>query len=109
LPFYLYSGAEWTCSAPLQKEPSGEDWFLAIQSFFLRELASHPWRVQDPAQAVFFVIPFDLEQSYFAGTTAQHGTHLNRVEGLLDALEQSEWYKRRGGADHFWSFFRWEM
>ncbi|CAM9176887.1 unnamed protein product [Phaeothamnion confervicola] len=111
LRFYMYEGPAWTCSTPREKDPlptAGEDYYLATQIFWQRDLANHPWRTRDGNQAQLFVVPCDLDRSYYAGDVDGQ-THMDRVGKALDALDASLWYQRRNGLDHFWVIMRWEM
>ncbi|CAM9258603.1 unnamed protein product [Phaeothamnion confervicola] len=112
LSFFVYEGAEWHSGVPLESCSgtglAGEN-YLAVQAAWQRELAAHPWRTTDPHEAQLFVVPFDAEQSWCAGTLEEGQTHLGRMGRVLDALEASEWYQRRVGRDHLWVVMRWEL
>jgi hypothetical protein len=74
---------------------TGTEW--AIQA------KKHPWRVMDPAKARIFVIPLDVCESFATRGKCDNKFHVDRVNEIFFAVEQSPWYKRNGGRDHFWS------
>lgn len=76
--------------------------YYCIGSEWARHTARHPWRVMDPNTADIFVIPFDVCASH-ASRRACHGAgHVQRLEAVVAALNESQWFHRRGGKDHMW-------
>lgn len=61
-------------------------------------------RVNDPTQAQWFFVPFDVDASFALGECVddnlQHSTHLERVHNLLDGLTASAYFKKYGGSNH---------
>lgn len=107
--FFMYSGPAFpspdellACRgvkrlAPLE-EPMAQ--FYAEIGLY-RQLASHPKRVSDPAQAELFFVPILPHLDQDAGNC--NGTkHRGRMSAVASVLRTSSHWQRKNGTDHFW-------
>jgi hypothetical protein len=93
------------CQDPHDHPASGElpkGGYFCVASEWAEHAGRHPWRVSDPADAELFVVPFDVCASH-SSRRACHGVgHVQRLEAAVAALNNSHWFRRRGGRDHMW-------
>ena len=64
-------------------------------------LVGHPQRTFAAAEAALFYIPL-WEYASFAMGVCNGTTHRERMERARHALQGSHYFRRHGGADHFW-------
>lgn len=102
--FYMYSDDVFQpdlCDDPAARDlPKGGYWCMGTE--WALQASKHPWRVHDPSKAQLFVIPFDLCASHASRKPCHKKGHIDRVEALVAAINQSKWFLRNGGRDHMW-------
>ncbi|CAM9810572.1 unnamed protein product [Choristocarpus tenellus] len=122
VPFYLYDGDIYPSLQPLsvllsdteQREEctKGSEglrtayWVTNVQ--WLNALSNHTWRTMDPEEAELFVIVYNVDESLSAGI-CRGETHLERTKKAVQTVENSPWYQRNHGRDHFWPMSDWKL
>jgi hypothetical protein len=73
--------------------------YTAVVDFWVDSLQSSLLRTDKPEQATFFLIPFNLDRSFYIGECGGT-THAQRINSVLDAVQDSPHFIRNGGSDH---------
>ncbi len=82
--------------------------YWATAGMWYHHLKEHPWRTLKPDLAELFVVPFPIEESNDVGQ-CEGKSHMERVETFMQTLEQSPYFKKSWGHDHFWPVGTWQM
>lgn len=80
------------------------DSYLCTTALMYRRLQNSSWVTRVPSKANLFFIPFSLEGSMFASCA---GSHKQRLDRVVKVLENSTWFRRNRGRDHFIDILPW--
>jgi hypothetical protein len=94
-------------AAMMQELPTGG--YTAVADHWIGSLQASALRTDKAEDAKWFLIPFNLDRSFYIGD-CKGTTHAQRINAVLDAVEESPYYLQKAGADHvlvcmYWSFF----
>lgn len=118
-PFFIYTDMELNSTAQLdgcEQAKIGWRWqldthaldYIAVGGVFLSQLLNHPSRASDPNQATWFIVPFDIDQSFWV-KNCKGVSDRQRMVRALDYLENSPFYQRNHGRDHIWVAMRFNL
>lgn len=118
-PFYIYPDLEFDTANALsdcEKVKTGWRWeldarnldYIAVAGVFLSQLSNHPSRTSNPQEATWFIVPWDIDESFW-----HEGCHgrdeWERMADVLDYLQATPWYQRNQGRDHIWVAMRYNL
>ncbi|CAM9513927.1 unnamed protein product [Phaeothamnion confervicola] len=121
VPFFIYEDPVYR--PKLCHNPMFGDSYTFFYHDFLEQAFVHPWRVKNPLHADVFVVPFDVDRSFDAALSPRpelrrdaggHAlcegvSHKERIAAAIAKLRASRFFKRKGGADHYWGMGSWRI
>lgn len=71
--------------------------------------SSHVVVTNNPDEADWFYVPFNVDRSQGKHVMTCGQNHLSRLNKVLNALQESPYYRQYKGADHVWYLGGWEL
>lgn len=110
-PFYIYDdphiNSEIQFAGCTMKNSSLD--YLAVTKDFLGQMKKHQSRVSDPSQAKWYIVPWDIDETYWYVDGCNGKTAKEWMNYALDRLETSTYFKKNEGRDHIWVAMRFNL